>query len=75
MEISESQYQHIAHCLPRQRGHVSLSNLLAINAILDVTEHGCQWRGLPQRFGNGHTVYARMPRWAKSGVLDRVFDA
>ena len=29
--------------------------------------------GLPQRFGNGHTLYTRMNRGAKSGVLDRVF--
>ena len=44
-----------------------------LNAILYVTEHGCKWRGLPKRFGNWHTVYTRMNRWSKSGVLDRVF--
>jgi len=38
-----------------------------------VAEHGCKWRGLPERFGNGHTVYTRMNRWSKKGVLDRVF--
>ena len=26
----------------------------------------------PQRFGNWHTIYTRMNRWAKSGVLDSV---
>ena len=75
MEISEAQYQKIAHCLPIQRGNVSLSNLQVLNAILYVAEHGCKWRGLPPRFGNWHTVYTRMMRWAKSGVLDRVFEA
>ena len=25
-------------------------------------------------FGNWHTIYTRMNRWAKSGVLDRVFE-
>ena len=25
-----------------------------------------------QRFGNWHTIYTRMNRWAKSGVLERV---
>ena len=29
--------------------------------------------GLPVRFGNWHTIYTRMNRWAKAGVLDRVF--
>ncbi len=56
-----------------QRGNVSLSNLQVLNAILYVAEHGCKWRGLPAHFGNWHTIYTRMNRWSKSGVLDRVF--
>jgi len=73
MEITEAQYQRIAHVLPRQRGNVSLSNLHVLNAILFVAEQGCKWRGLPKRFGKWHTIYTRMNRWAKNGVLDRVF--
>ena len=57
-----------------QRGNVSLSYLHVINAILYVAEYGCKWRGLPKRFGNLHTVYTRMNRWAKAGVLDRSFE-
>jgi len=30
---------------------------------------------LPQEFGNWSTIYVRLNRWAKSGVLDRVFEA
>src|SRR5678815_3441088 len=74
MEITEAQYRLIEHCLPIQRGNVSLSNLQVLNAILYVAEHGCKWRGLPKRFGNWHTIYTRMNRWSKSGVLDRVFE-
>ena len=74
MELTQAQYEEIAHCLPRQRGNVSLSNLSVLNAILYVAEHGCKWRGLPTRFGNWHTIYTRMNRWSKSGVLDRVFE-
>ena len=73
MEITESQYQRIADSLPRQRGNVSLHNLRVLNAILYVTEHGCKWRGLPKTLGNWHTIYTRMNRWSKAGVLDRVF--
>lgn len=73
MEITHAQYQQIESCLPRQRGNVSLSNLQVLNAILYVAEHGCKWRGLPKRFGNWHTIYTRMNRWSKLGVLDRVF--
>ena len=74
MEITVEQYESIAHCFPRQRGNVSLSNLEVLNAILYVAEHGCKWRGLPKRFGNWHTIYTRMNRWSKAGVLDRVFE-
>ena len=74
MEITEAQYQQIECCLPRQRGNVSLTNLQVLNAILYVAEHGCKWRGLPKRFGRWHTVYTRMSRWSKAGVLDRVFE-
>ena len=74
MELTEHQYEQITHCLPVQRGNVSMSNLQLLNAILYVAEHGCKWRGLPKRFGRWHTVYMRMNRWAKSGVLERVFE-
>lgn len=74
MEITEAQYQRIEPSLPRQRGNVRLSNLQVINAILYVAEHGCKWRGLPKRFGNWHTIYTRMSRWSKSGVLNAIFE-
>lgn len=74
MEITEEQYRRIAPVLPRQRGNVSLSNRNVLNAILYVAEHGCKWRGLPKRFGNWHTIYTRMNRWSKKGVLDAVFE-
>ena len=38
-----------------------------------MAEHGCKWRGLPKHLGNWHTIYTRMNRWSKAGVLDRVF--
>lgn len=74
MEITSAQFTQIEHCLPTQRGNVRLSNLQVLNAILYVAEHGCKWRGLPKRFGNWHTIYTRMNRWSKAGVLDRVFE-
>jgi len=73
MEITAAQYQRIAPSLPRQRGNVKVDNLQLLNALLYVAEHGCKWRGLPKRFGPWHTIYTRMNRWSKSGVLDQVF--
>jgi len=73
MELTHEQYERIADCLPVQRGNVRHDNLILLNAILYVAEHGCKWRGLPHRFGNWHSIYVRMNRWAKKGVLDQVF--
>ena len=75
MEINQEQYEKIAKYLPRQRGNVSMSNLQLVNAILYVTENGCKWRALPKSYGNWHTVYTRMNRWSKNGVLQRLFEA
>ncbi len=74
MEITAEQYKKIKDSLPIQRGNVKLENLQVLNAILYVAEQGCKWRGLPSRFGNWHSIYTRMNRWAKNGVLDRVFE-
>ena len=71
MELTQGQVQRIADCLPRQRGNVGMTNLQLLNALLYVVEHGCKWRGLPKHFGNWHTIYTRMNRWSKAGVLDR----
>jgi transposase len=74
MEITPQQYERIKDSLPVQRGNVRLANLRVLNALLYVAEHGCKWRGLPKHFGNWHSIYVRMNRWAKNGVLDRVFE-
>ncbi len=55
--------------------YLGIQNLQVLNAILYVAENGCKWRALPKRFGNWHTIYTRMNRWAKAGVLDRLFTA
>lgn len=73
MKLTRAQYKLIENLLPTQRGNVKLSNLTVLNAILFVAEHGCKWRGLPDQFGPWHTVYTRANRWAKAGVLDKVF--
>ena len=52
MQLTQAQYEKIAHCLPVQRGNVSLSNLQALNAMLYVVENGGKWRGLPKHLGN-----------------------
>lgn len=75
MEITSAQFKLIEKLLPLQRGNVKLSNKQVLNAILYVAEQGCKWRALPPKYGNWHSVYTRVNRWAKNGVLERIFSA
>lgn len=73
MQLTSEQFERIKDSLPVERGNVSIEQLNFLNAILHVVENGCKWRRLPKEYGNWHTLYTRMNRWSKAGVLDRVF--
>jgi transposase len=73
MKLTEEQYGLIASCFPKHRKPADISNVDVLNAGLYVLENGCKWRGLPHEYGNWHTVYTRISRWAKSGVLQHAF--
>jgi transposase len=74
MQLTPEQFEQIAPLLPRQRGNVRLDNFDVVNAILYVAANGCKWRALPSHYGPWHTLYTRMSRWAKAGVLDGLFE-
>ena len=63
------QFERIKDCLPRQRGNVRIDNLTLLNALLYVLENGGKWRRLPREYGPWHTVYMRLYRWSKAGVM------
>lgn len=73
MELTAEHLDRIKDTLPVERGNVKIGVRDFLNGVLYVMEHGCKWRGMPERFGNWHTIYTRMNRWSKSGVWDRVF--
>ena len=74
MQLTREQFEQIAPLLPRQRGNVRLDNFDVVNAILYVAANGCKWRALLSHYGPWHSIYTRMSRWAKAGVLDAVFE-
>ena len=73
MEINKEQYEQIKECFPKQRKPAKISNLDALNAALYVVENGWKWRSLSKEYGDWHVIYVRIDRWAKKGVLERVF--
>ena len=75
MTLTAEQFDKIKGCLPVQRGNVRTGNLAFVRALLYVAENGCKWRALPSEYGNWNSVYKKANRWAKSGVLERVFAA
>jgi transposase len=75
MKITQEQYKLIESHLPKQRGNVRMEKIQFINAIMYVAENGRKWRGLSKEYGNWHSVYVRMSRWSKRGVLARLFEA
>ena len=75
MKITKQQFEKIKHVFPKSRGSVQIDHFTMINILLYVVENGCKWRALPKEFGNWHTVYMRMRRWAENGVLFHLFGA
>jgi len=73
MEINEAQYELISSCFPLHRKPAGISNLQVLNACIYVLNNGCKWRGLPKEYGNWHTIYTRLARWSKNGVLQKAF--
>lgn len=76
-EITDQQWQKIAHLLPGKVGDVGRSatdNRLFINGVLWINRSGAPWRDLPQRFGPWNSVYRRFRRWAKADVWKKIFD-
>ena len=74
MPLTREQFERICPPLPRQRGNVRLNNFDVVNAILYVAANGCKWRALPGHYGPWHTIYTRMSRWARAGVLDGLIE-
>ncbi len=70
--LSDEQYARIEPLLPARGNHVKIAHRQVLDAWLYVVYQGCTWRGLPREFGNWHTIYVRLNRWAKAGVLERI---
>ena len=75
MYLTEEQYHKIAGHLPKQRGNVDIENRDLLEALIFRCKTGTPWRDMPQSYGKWHAIYTRINRWAKNGVLQRVYAA
>ena len=75
MTFTIEHLEKIKENLPVQRGNVVVENLTFLRALLFMAENGCKWRALPAEYGKWNSVYQKASRWAKSGVLEKVFTA
>ena len=73
MKLTVTQREKITGLFPKQRGNVTVDNDRLLDALIYIAENGCKWRALPETFGPWHTIYVRINRWAKNGVLERIF--
>ena len=44
-----------------------------LNGVIYQMRTGCQWNKLPKEFGDDSTVHRWFQRWAKEGILERVW--
>ncbi len=76
--LLDSHRECICQLLPGQAGRpgaTAKDNRLFVDAVLYRYRAGSSWRDLPQRFGDFRVVHIRHPRWSKTGVWQRVFEA
>jgi transposase len=74
--LRDDQWDRMKDQLPGREGSVGVTaadNRLFVEAVLYRYRAGIPWRDLPERFGDPINVHKRFSRWAKSGVLERVF--
>lgn len=74
--LSDDQWERVSALLPGKPGGPDRSgadNRLFLEAVLWLARTGSPWRDLPERFGLWNTAWQRFRRWARGGVLERVF--
>jgi len=75
-ELSATQWRKIEGFLPGRPGHVGVTakdNRAFVNGVLWVLRSGARWKDMPAEYGNWKSTHKRFTRWAKAGILARIF--
>lgn len=76
-ELTDEQWERIAHLLPGQPGKPGdngRDNRKFVNAVFWIAKTGAPWRDLPERLGKWNSVHRRFSRWAKAGVWQKILE-
>ena len=77
--LSNRQWNRISPLLPGRPGTVGRppvdDNRNTVEAMLWIARTGAPWRDLPESFGKWNTIYQRLRRWVKKGIIQRLFAA
>jgi putative transposase len=80
-DLTEAQWAFLLPLLPARKWHPGgpgrppCDLRRVINGILYLLKTGCQWRMVPQEFGNWSTIYAYFKRWRRAGVWAKLMEA
>ena len=75
-DLTDSEWRILDPLLPDrgERGPAIPDKRRTVNGILWVLRTGAPWRDMPERYGNGNSVFIRFTRWSKLGVWDAAFE-
>ena len=78
-ELSNEEWARIKSLLPPEntgkKGRPRKDNRIMLNGMLWIARSGCQWRELPEYYGNWQGVYTRFRKWRDEGILEQIFHA
>ena len=77
-DLTDSQWNLLEPLLldPSKRGPKHGKDLRhVVNAMLYISNTGCQWRFLPEQFGPWTRVWSQFRRWSRNGTWTRVLTA
>ncbi|CBJ82855.1 transposase [Xenorhabdus bovienii str. Jollieti] len=77
-DIPDEAWILIEPCLPpihsKRAGRPHAEHRRVMNGMFWVLCSGAPWRDLPERYGPWKTVYNRLNRWSKSGIINKIFN-
>jgi transposase len=71
--LSEAQMRRIEPYFPLSHGVPRVDNRRVISGIIFVIRNGLRWRDAPAEYGPSKTIYNRLIRWSRMGVLNKIF--